>query len=141
MPAVTPETYFSSKNPIIQKCFDILKCEDARLKLIAGVIHVCTGSDTQPRFSVGDSGILFVGSISFDADKTYDDMSFKDVYKLLQRCKYLYSLGEHERVQRALEQLGLQSKQGPQPEPQESLDLFDRIRNGVRKIFTPSKNK
>ena len=149
MPVITPETYFSSDNPIIQKCFDILKDEDVKIKSTGVILYVYKGGSC--KYSVGSCGLLWIGDIMFDADKRYDGMSFEDVYKLSTRCQYLYSLGDHERVQKALKQLGIQlkqdskldsqSKKESQTEPQQSLALFERIRNGFRKIFTPSKNK
>ena len=135
MPVITPETYFSSENPIIQKCFDILKDKNVMIEGNNSIYRVYKGIIR--KYSVSSVGLLWIGDIVFDADKLYDGMSFKDVYKLYQRCEYLYGLGDYERVQQALIQLGGNLEQ----KPEQSLALFDRIRNGFRKIFTPSKNK
>ena len=137
MSEIVSDKSFSSENPIIQKCFDILEKENVQIVPFSErLLFVKIGAETQYR--VSDTG-LRVGTNRFYADKIYDGMNFEDIEKLYNRCYELYRRGDHERVQAALEQL---SDKPDDKQQQQSFKLFNYIRNSwFRGIFAPCKKK
>lgn len=83
------EPEFTSDNPIIQKCLDVLDNPKVKIRMDSDLIYAYFRGDKV--FGVGRSGILFIGSVSYyDCDKYYG-MSFWDIHKIWNKAERLYN--------------------------------------------------
>lgn len=81
------ESQFTSDNPIIQKCMDVLKNPKVKIDRYGDVLYAYLRGNRV--FGVGSSGILFIQEFSYYDDKKYNGMSFEDIHKIWDEAERL----------------------------------------------------